>query len=54
MIELEKERNKLKETISIVKRLIDVEKKELENLQKNFFGDINELNMRLNIKSIHR
>lgn len=53
MIELEKERNKLKETISIVKRLIDVEKKELENLQKNFFGDINELNMRLNIKSIH-
>ncbi len=53
MNEFEKEENKLKDTISIVKRILKNEKEELDSLYQDFIGDREELWRIANAKEVH-
>lgn len=53
MIEKDKERKKLQETISSIDKIIKEEKQELADLEKNFIGEIEELWRISYMKNIH-
>ena len=53
MKDLELERKRLEETIGVIRNLLHIEERDLENLYKNFIGSIDELWSIADRKKIH-